>query len=262
MGERFVCYADGWPYRVDELVLRNQPAGILDKVLQDREALGPQLHLAIIRRERQPRRRSSVNPAKRSTSSPPACIGPPADLDRGVKPISSLLAGFCTQLSRHGVATRLMLRRPSSSGPEGLSMWRIHGIVAAVATALMSFAPSMPTNAGEPVPVLAQEFMIDAADPGIKLYIVNKHPTNLRLSPEKILLFVHGATQPAEATFDLPLEGMSWMDYIARHGWDVYLVDVRGYGRSTRPAEMRPACREQSSNRQNRCRNPRRQFRD
>jgi pimeloyl-ACP methyl ester carboxylesterase len=26
------------------------------------------------------------------------------------------------------------------------------------------------------------------------------------------------------------------MDYIARHGYDVYLVDVRGYGRSTRPA--------------------------
>src|SRR5262249_35026599 len=52
------------------------------------------------------------------------------------------------------------------------------------------------------------------------------------------LLFVHGATQPAEATFDLPLEGMSWMDYIAQRGWDVYLVDVRGYGRSTRPPEM------------------------
>ena len=117
-------------------------------------------------------------------------------------------------------------------------MWRIHGIAAAVATALISFAPSMPTHAGEPVPALVQEFMIDAADPGIKLYIVNKHPTNLRLSPEKTLLFVHGSTQPAEATFDLPLEGLSWMDYIARHGWDVYLVDVRGYGRSTRPAEM------------------------
>jgi pimeloyl-ACP methyl ester carboxylesterase len=28
------------------------------------------------------------------------------------------------------------------------------------------------------------------------------------------------------------------MDYIARHGYDVYLVDIRGYGRSTRPPEM------------------------
>jgi pimeloyl-ACP methyl ester carboxylesterase len=31
---------------------------------------------------------------------------------------------------------------------------------------------------------------------------------------------------------------MSWMDYIARRGYDVYLVDVRGYGRSTRPPQM------------------------
>jgi pimeloyl-ACP methyl ester carboxylesterase len=32
------------------------------------------------------------------------------------------------------------------------------------------------------------------------------------------------------------------MDYIAQQGWDVYLVDVRGYGGSTRPPEMdRPA---------------------
>ena len=119
-------------------------------------------------------------------------------------------------------------------------MWCIHGIFTAVATALVSLVPSSPPNAAERSPVLVrEEFMIDAADPGIKLYVVNKHLTNLReLSSEKILLFVHGATQPAEATFDLSLDGMSWMDYIARHDWDVYLVDVRGYGRSTRPAEM------------------------
>jgi pimeloyl-ACP methyl ester carboxylesterase len=55
---------------------------------------------------------------------------------------------------------------------------------------------------------------------------------------EKTLLFVHGASQPAEGTFDLPLEGLSWMDYVDRRGWDVYLVDVRGYGASTRPPEM------------------------
>ncbi|MBI3514991.1 MAG: alpha/beta fold hydrolase, partial [Proteobacteria bacterium] len=47
-----------------------------------------------------------------------------------------------------------------------------------------------------------------------------------------------GATYPAETAFDLSLGGFSWMDYIAQRGWDVYLVDVRGYGRSTRPAAM------------------------
>jgi len=51
-----------------------------------------------------------------------------------------------------------------------------------------------------------------------------------------VLLYVHGSTLPSEATFDLALEGLSWMDYIAGHGWDVYLMDARGYGRSTRAA--------------------------
>jgi hypothetical protein len=48
MGKGFVCYGDRRPYRIDQLVLRNQPAGILNKVFQDPKALGSQLHLAIV----------------------------------------------------------------------------------------------------------------------------------------------------------------------------------------------------------------------
>ncbi len=55
---------------------------------------------------------------------------------------------------------------------------------------------------------------------------------------DRIVLFVHGITFPSESTFDLSLDGLSWMDYIARAGYDVYLVDVRGYGGSTRPPAM------------------------
>ena len=51
-------------------------------------------------------------------------------------------------------------------------------------------------------------------------------------------LYVHGATYPAHTAFDLKLDGMSWMDYIAARGYDVYLLDLRGYGKSTRPKEM------------------------
>jgi pimeloyl-ACP methyl ester carboxylesterase len=60
-----------------------------------------------------------------------------------------------------------------------------------------------------------------------------------RFAPERTLLYVHGTTQAASATFDLRLDGVSWMEFIARHGFDVYLLDLRGYGRSTRPPEMR-----------------------
>ena len=87
--------------------------------------------------------------------------------------------------------------------------------------------------------VLMQEFMIPAGEPGISLYVRNKHlPGIEKFGPQKILLYVHGSTYPSETAFDLELNGFSWMDYIARHGYDVYMVDLRGYGRSTRPAEM------------------------
>src|ERR1700687_4972158 len=80
--------------------------------------------------------------------------------------------------------------------------------------------------------------MIPSGDAGVQLFVRNKHPAGKQTSPDKILLFVHGATYPAETAFDLPIEGVSMMDLIAARGYDVYLVDVRGYGRSTRPAEM------------------------
>jgi len=81
--------------------------------------------------------------------------------------------------------------------------------------------------------------MIPSADPGIHLYIRSKRAKNLNtFHPANIVLFVHGATFPSETSFDLELDGTSWMDYMARRGYDTYLVDVRGYGRSTRPAAM------------------------
>jgi pimeloyl-ACP methyl ester carboxylesterase len=91
-----------------------------------------------------------------------------------------------------------------------------------------------------PSTIAEEDFMIPSGDPGIELFVRNKRPADAaRLAPEKILLYVHGTSQAAEATFDLALDGMSWMDYLAERGWDVYLVDLRGYGRSNRPPEMR-----------------------
>lgn len=89
------------------------------------------------------------------------------------------------------------------------------------------------------VPALITEhFYVPSDTPGIQLYIRNKRPQKVAVSADRILLYVHGATYPSATAFDLRLDGMSWMDYIAAHGWDVYLVDLRGYGQSTRPPEM------------------------
>jgi pimeloyl-ACP methyl ester carboxylesterase len=55
-------------------------------------------------------------------------------------------------------------------------------------------------------------------------------------------LFVHGAGTPAEVAFDVPYSGYSWMAYLANAGFDVFSMDMEGYGRSTRPPVMNDPC--------------------
>ncbi len=84
-----------------------------------------------------------------------------------------------------------------------------------------------------------EEFMVPTGDPSISVYVRNKYPAGThKFAGDKIVLYVHGATYPSETAFDLELNGLSWMEYIAQRGYDVYLVDIRGYGKSTRPPEM------------------------
>jgi pimeloyl-ACP methyl ester carboxylesterase len=100
--------------------------------------------------------------------------------------------------------------------------------------------PVKPGKDEEMTPKLTtEEFMVPARDPGIEIYVRNKRPAEMKsFRPERTLLFVHGATYPAHTAFDLALDGLSWMDYIAARGYDVYLLDIRGYGKSTRPKEL------------------------
>ena len=110
---------------------------------------------------------------------------------------------------------------------------------AVVATALLVVLGLAPTPAPAAEAVVMQEFMVPASDPGIQLYVRNKHQAGMQSFPaERVLVYVHGATYPAETAFDLPVGGVSMMDILAARGWDVWMLDVRGYSRSTRPAEM------------------------
>lgn len=87
--------------------------------------------------------------------------------------------------------------------------------------------------------LVTEEMMVKSNDPGIEIYVRNKRPADMStFRPEQTVLFVHGATYPSETTFDLKLDGVSWMEYMASRGYDVWLLDLRGYGKSTRPPEM------------------------
>jgi pimeloyl-ACP methyl ester carboxylesterase len=68
--------------------------------------------------------------------------------------------------------------------------------------------------------------------------------TVLRGGPaaERVVLFVHGAGTPAEVAFDVPYKDYSWMAFLARAGFDVFSMDMTGYGRSTRPLVMNDPC--------------------
>lgn len=63
-----------------------------------------------------------------------------------------------------------------------------------------------------------------------------------RPAADSVVLFVHGAGTPAEVSFDVPYKDYSWMAYLANAGFDVFSMDMTGYGRSTRPPAMNDPC--------------------
>jgi hypothetical protein len=57
--------------------------------------------------------------------------------------------------------------------------------------------------------LVTEEFMVPGPDAGIELYVRNKRPQSLStFTRDNVVLFVHGATYPADTSFDLKLEGL------------------------------------------------------
>ena len=104
-------------------------------------------------------------------------------------------------------------------------------VVAAAFSALFGTSASSPE-------VQRRDFFVDG-EPGIHLFVreVVNGSTRGQAAGKPILL-LHGARVPGLASFDLSVQGGSFAADLARRGFDVYVMDVRGYGRSTRPNEM------------------------
>lgn len=127
--------------------------------------------------------------------------------------------------------------RPAGTTSESSGRAMVGSLLAAVViSAFLAGCATAPSASGQ---LVTETFMLPATDPSIRLHVRNKRLAGQEhFSPERIVLFVHGATYPSSTGFDIDLPGGSWMDYVARRGFDTYFVDVRGYGGSTRPATM------------------------
>jgi pimeloyl-ACP methyl ester carboxylesterase len=86
--------------------------------------------------------------------------------------------------------------------------------------------------------ILKTDLHIDAADPGIQLFVREKKAEGARATEDNTVLFIHGATFPSTPDFDLQFQDYSWADRLARQGYVVYLFDKRNYGFSTREKAM------------------------
>jgi len=79
-----------------------------------------------------------------------------------------------------------------------------------------------------------QEFFVEPQK-DIKLLVVSKTPAKGAIG--KAVLLVHGSGVGYEY-WDIPIRDYSIMDYLAHRGIDVYAVQCRGYGESTKPNGM------------------------
>jgi pimeloyl-ACP methyl ester carboxylesterase len=87
--------------------------------------------------------------------------------------------------------------------------------------------------------IVAESRLIAGSAPDVQINLINKHRNDLQgFSAERTLVMMHGATFSSASLFDVAVAGASFMDVLAQAGYDVWAVDARGYGGSSRPAEM------------------------
>ncbi len=70
---------------------------------------------------------------------------------------------------------------------------------------------------------------------GLKVYLWQKYHKDYDKTfkqNNKIVLLVHGATWSGRPDFDLQIRDYSLMDFLAKNGYDVWAIDIHGYGKS------------------------------
>lgn len=83
---------------------------------------------------------------------------------------------------------------------------------------------TVPANAGQPVALHLRERVLASVERGIAAG---------KRAP--VVLFVHGGFSPATVAYDLDYKDFSWMEQLARAGFDVFALTHTAYGYSPKP---------------------------
>ena len=99
-----------------------------------------------------------------------------------------------------------------------------------VALFLASFAIAA---AGADIPIRGEEHYV--VSDGLRIYLWEKYKAGAESTSAvsgKVALLVHGGTWSGRPDFDLQIRDYSLMDFLARNDYDVWAIDIHGYGHS------------------------------
>lgn len=87
--------------------------------------------------------------------------------------------------------------------------------------------------------VRTETIRIDSSIPGLRLALHHEFSAVQSFSrrPRPIVLFAEGSAVPTAGNAGFRIDGLSWMDYLAKHGFDVWALDYLGLGESSRYSE-------------------------
>src|SRR5215471_1526813 len=98
-----------------------------------------------------------------------------------------------------------------------------------------AWAAQNPSPAADPIQKKAHYVLRD----GLRIYLWEKYRQSQDRTfarSGKIALLVHGGTRSGRSIYDLQVRDYSLMDFLAQHDYDVWAIDIHGYGHSDKPA--------------------------
>jgi len=97
-----------------------------------------------------------------------------------------------------------------------------------------SVAQSSPSNTS---PIQGKEHYV--MRDGLRIYLWEKYKQGEDVTffhTGRVALLVHGGTRSGRSLYDLQVRDYSLMDFLARHDYDVWAIDLHGYGHSDKTA--------------------------